>query len=232
LPGTLAEYVLADQKLLAHAPESIPLAHAAALPLISITAWEGIRDTGVSQGEKVLVFGGSGNVGRVGVGLAKLQGATVVAVDFPGRRQTAREAGADAVYSTETDLQEIVEIHTAGQGFDLVFDTVGGQNLPRAFAAARLEGKVATTIGLASVDLSGMHAKALSLKVIYMLTPLLYNRNRERHGQIMSHIARLVDQGLLSVPLNEKHFGLAQTTDAFHHAQFGKKPGKVLIQIA
>jgi NADPH2:quinone reductase len=67
--------VLADERLIAHAPASIPLAHAAALPLISITAWQAIRDTGVKAGDKVLVFGGSGNVGRMGIQLAKLQGA-------------------------------------------------------------------------------------------------------------------------------------------------------------
>jgi NADPH:quinone reductase-like Zn-dependent oxidoreductase len=92
LPGTLAEYVLADERLIAHAPASIPLAHAAALPLISITAWQAIRDPGVKAGDKVLVFGGSGNVGRMGIQLAKLQGALVAAIDHPGRAQTAQAA--------------------------------------------------------------------------------------------------------------------------------------------
>ncbi len=232
LPGTLAEYVLADERLIAHAPKSIPLAHAAALPLISITAWQAIRDTGVKAGDKVLVFGGSGNVGRMGIQLAKLQGAYVGAVDSPGRTQTAKAAGADITFSTQKSLEEITDQYTDGQGFDLVFDTVGGANLPRAFAAARLEGTVVTTIGLASVDLSLMHAKALSLKVIYVLTPLLYHVGRQQHGEILTRIAALVDQHSLTPPLNEKHFGLEQTTQAFDYAQFGKIPGKVIIRIA
>ncbi len=231
LPGTLAEYVLADEQLVAHAPASIPLGHAAALPLISITAWQAIRDTGVKAGDKVLVFGGSGNVGRMGIQLAKLQGAFVGAVDHPGRSQTAKAAGADVVFSTEERLEDIVSQYTGGQGFDLVFDTVGGANLPRAFAAARLAGTVVTTIGLASVDLSLMHAKALSLKVVYVLTPLLYGVGRQQHGEILTQIAALVDGHALTPPLNQKHFGLEETTQAFDYAQFGKTPGKVIIQI-
>jgi NADPH2:quinone reductase len=133
LPGTLAEYVLADERLLARAPQNIPLADAAALPLISITAWEGIHDAGVRAGDRVLLLGGSGNVGRVAIQLAKRAGAFVVALDHPGRTQASKAAGADATVSTQTSLPKICDQYTGGQGFDLVFDTVGGAHLPRAF---------------------------------------------------------------------------------------------------
>jgi NADPH:quinone reductase-like Zn-dependent oxidoreductase len=77
-----------------------------------------------------------------------------------------------------------------------------------------------------------MHAKALSLKVIYVLTPLLYGAGRQQHGETLTRIAALVNGHALTPPLNEKQFGLEQTTQAFNHAQFGKTPGKVIIQIA
>jgi NADPH:quinone reductase-like Zn-dependent oxidoreductase len=81
------------------------------------------------------------------------------------------------------------------------------------------------------VDLSLMHAKALSLKVVYVLTPLLYGVGRQQHGEILTQIAALVDGHALTPPLNQKHFGLEETTQAFDYAQFGKTPGKVIIQI-
>jgi len=233
LPGTLAEWVVADARLIAHAPSRIPLAESAALPLIAITAWEGIVDpTQVRPGERVLIFGGSGNVGRMAIQLAKLQGSFVVSLDYPGRSEAAEQAGADVAVTTETPLNEVVQAHTAGKGFDVVFDTIGGDNLTRAFTAARLEGRVVTTIGLATIDLTQMHTKALSLRVIYMLTPLLHNVDRERHGKILTVIADLVDRGLLTPPLNAHRFKFDQVTEAYNYAQSSRTPGKVIIELS
>lgn len=55
--------------------------------------------------------------------------------------------------------------HTGNQGFDVVFDTIGGEHLAEAFAAARLEATITSTIGLANFDRTPMHVKALQLYV-------------------------------------------------------------------
>ena len=62
LQGTLAEYMLADAKLIAHKPKTISMREAAALPLVGITAYEGLQRAGVQAGQKVLVHGGAGGV--------------------------------------------------------------------------------------------------------------------------------------------------------------------------
>ncbi len=68
--GALAEYMLADVNLVAHKPKSLTMA-AAALPLISITAWEAIIDRAkVQPGQRVLVYGATGGVGHIGLQLA------------------------------------------------------------------------------------------------------------------------------------------------------------------
>ena len=77
LPGALAEFILADAKLIAHKPKTISMREAAALPLVGITAYEGLTRAGVAKGQKVLVHGGSGGVGHVALQLAKYFGADV-----------------------------------------------------------------------------------------------------------------------------------------------------------
>lgn len=72
---------------------------------------------------------------------------------------------------------------TAGRGFDVVFDTVGGNKLQTSFAGVAHEGRVATTNARPTQDLGPTHAKALSFYVVFILLPLLRKVGRERHGR-------------------------------------------------
>ncbi|MBW4454736.1 MAG: alcohol dehydrogenase catalytic domain-containing protein [Nostoc indistinguendum CM1-VF10] len=81
LGGALAEYMLVDANLVAHKPVSTTMAEAAALPLVSITAWEGMIDRAkIQPGQKVLIYGATGGVGHIAVQLVKWAGATVFAL--------------------------------------------------------------------------------------------------------------------------------------------------------
>lgn len=79
LPGTLAEYVACDSKLIALKPKNLSMKEAAAIPLVGITAYEGFVRANVKSGQKVLVHGGTGGVGHIAVQLAKHFGADVYA---------------------------------------------------------------------------------------------------------------------------------------------------------
>ncbi len=85
LQGALAEYMLADARLIAHKPKTLSMREAAALPLVGITAYEGLQRAGVHAGQKVLVHGGTGGVGHVAVQLAKHFGADVYATCSGGK---------------------------------------------------------------------------------------------------------------------------------------------------
>ena len=74
LPGTLAEYILADSNLIAKKPKNISMREAAALPLCAITAYEGLVRAGIKENQKVLVHGGTGGVGHIALQLAKYFG--------------------------------------------------------------------------------------------------------------------------------------------------------------
>ena len=230
--GALAEYMLADAHLVAHKPESLTMAEAAALPLVSITAWEGLVErANVQPGQKVLVYGATGGVGHVGVQLAKWAGAEVYAlVSSDEKAAIAHRLGADVTINyCHQPVEEFVAEHTNGQGFDVVFDTVGNDNLQNAFKAAKLNGTVVSIVSLSQQDLTLLHVKGLTLHLVFMLIPMLFNVDRARHGEILSKLAQIVDQGKIRPLLDSKTFSMAEIASAHQHAESGQAIGKVVL---
>jgi NADPH2:quinone reductase len=232
LQGSLAEFMLADAKLVAHKPKSISMREAAALPLVGITAYEGLLRAGITQGQNVLVHGGSGGVGHVALQLAKHFGANVYSTGG-GDAQLAliEQLGAVPINYRKETVAEYVEQHTAGVGFDLVFDSVGGENMINSFEAATLNGQVASTVSLVELDLSLAHFKGLSLHVVFMLIPMLHNHKRERHGEILTKLAEIVDAGELTVIVDQQHFGLEDVAKAHDRLASGQGLGKVVVEL-
>lgn len=232
LPGTLAEYMVADANLIAHKPKTLTMREAAALPLVGITAFEGLTRAGIVQGQKVLVHGGSGGVGHVALQLASYFGAKVYATGG-GNRQLAliKELGAIGInYKTEI-VAEYVAKYTDGAGFDVVFDSVGGPNMANSFEAAALNGQVASTVALVELDLSVAHFKGLSLHVVFMLIPMIHNYKREKHAKILSKLADIVDAGGLHPVLDERKLSLEDVGKAHDRLSSGKAIGKVVVEI-
>ena len=225
--------MLAEAALVAKKPASLSLLQAAALPLVGITAWEAIVDKAdVQPGETVLVFGGTGGVGHVGLQLAKWRGAKVVATaSTPEKAELARQLGADAVVDARHEaIEDIVAEHPGGEGFDVVFDTVGGENLQKSFRAARFNGRVVTTSARSTQDLSEVHARGLSLLAVFMLIPLLHDIGTERHGAILRQLAALVDDGHVRPLLDEHRFAFSRVAEAHRFLESGQAVGKVVLE--
>lgn len=232
LPGTLAEFIAADARLIAHKPSNLSMREAAALPLVGITAYEGLQRAGISAGQKVLVHGGSGGVGHVALQLARHFGADVYATGG-GDKQLAliEELGAKGInYKTET-VTDYVNQYTDGAGFDLVFDSVGGANMANSFEAAALNGQVASTVAMVEMDLSLAHFKGLSLHVVFMLIPMIHDHGRQTHGEILAKLARIAEAGDLTPVLDEQKFALTEAGQAHARLSSGKAMGKVVIDI-
>ncbi len=232
LPGALAEYMLADVKLIAHKPKSISMREAAAMPLVGITAYEGLVRANVSQGKKVLVHGGAGGVGHLALQIANYFGAEVYATGS-GNAQSdlIEQLGATAInYKTET-VADYVAKYTDGAGFDVVYDSIGGANLLNSFDAAALNGQVATTVSMAEIDLTPAHFKGLSLHVVFMLIPMLHNHKREQHGEILAKLAEMVDAGKLTPIVDKQHFDLEEVGKAHDRLTSRQAMGKVVVSV-
>ncbi|EGV19968.1 zinc-dependent alcohol dehydrogenase family protein [Thiocapsa marina] len=232
LQGALAELMPADARLIAHKPKTLSMREAAALPLVGITAYEGLTRAGAAAGQKILVHGGAGGVGHVAVQLAKHLGAEVHATGSGDKALGVIGGyGAAAIdYRTE-QVADYVERYTGGAGFDVVFDSVGGANMTKSFEAAALNGQIATTVALVELDLTPAHFKGLSLHVVFMLIPMLYDHDRAAHGAILAKLGEIADAGALRPLLDEQRFGLAEVGQAYDRLTSGQAIGKVVVEL-
>lgn len=230
--GALAEFMLADARLIAKKPKLLSMSQAAALPLVAITAWEALFEKiKLSPGQKILVHAGTGGVGHVAIQLAKWAGAEVYAtVSSAEKAQIAQALGAkDTInYRTES-VNDYVSRLTKGKGFDVVFDTVGGDNLDKSLAAVAMYGNVLSIQATSTHDLAMLHARSASLHAVFMLLPLLCNIQRERHGKILNEVATLVDNNYLR-PLIDPHLFSFEEVGAAHALlESGKAIGKIVL---
>lgn len=234
ISGTLSEYVLADTDLIAHKPKTLSLIESAALPLVALTAWEGLITSAKLQPQQsILIHGGTGGVGHVAIQLAKQLGAKVyTTVSSKDKAAIATQFGADVVINyQQSTVNEYVKEHTQDKGFAIVFDTVGGDNLPKCFQAAAIHGAVITIAAGAQHDLKPAFLKGLSLHMIMQPLPLITGVRRAHYGQILTTIAEWVDQGKLKPLIDPHPFTLSQIAAAHQHLEQHKAIEKVVITL-
>lgn len=216
LQGSHAQYLAVDALLLAHKPANLTMREAAVLPLVVITAWEGLIDRAqIRPGQSVLVLGGGGGVGHVAVQIALAHGARVHATAFAHDHAYLRGLGAVPVDAARP-VEDFIAEHTGGAGFDVVYDTGGGAMLDAAFKAVRQMGHVVSCLGW------GTHPLA--------------DEGRAHFGRILEAAAALAEGGQLLPRLDPRNFTLAEVAAAYD-AVLGRngaerQRGKIAISVA
>jgi len=232
--GAYAEYIAVDAELMAAKPDALDWRETAALPLVTITAWEAMIDrTRVAPGDHVLIHGGAGGVGHIAIQLAKAQGARVATtVSTAAKADLARRMGADDfIHYRDESVADYVDRLTDGRGFDVVFDATGGSDIATSFAGVRANGQVATIVSQYEADLTPMHSKSLTLHTIFMLTSMLHGTQPQHHGEILTKAARLAANDQLRPLLDERRFTLDDLAAAHGHLEAGAAVGKIVIDI-
>lgn len=226
------EFAAVDADLLAIKPSNISMSEAAALPLVFITAWEGLVDRAhVSVGESVLVHGGAGGVGHVAIQIAAAAGARVFATGSAEQKEAIEAYGATAI-DRDTAVEEYVERHTGGEGFDLIYDTVGGAVLDASFRAVRrYDGHVVSCLGWGTHALAPLSFRAATYSRVFTLLPLLSGVGRAHHGAILREATRLVEAGKVRVNSDPSVYTLASVAEAHRALAQRTAKGKVVVQI-
>jgi NADPH2:quinone reductase len=232
LQGTLAELIVVDVDLLAHKPKNLSMRQAAALPLSTITAWEGLVDRAqVHAGQKVLIHAGAGGVGHIAVQIARAFGAEVFATVSPDKKKIVEDFGATPIDYRALSVEQYVAQATDGQGFDIVYDTVGGATLDASFAAVkRYTGHVLSCLGWGSHSLAPLSFRGATYSGVFTLYPMISGNNRAQHGKILAQAAALAEAGKLKPFLNEQRFSPAEIGDAHALVEAGAF-GKVIVEI-
>ncbi len=235
--GANADYVALDARSAARKPRSVDHVTAAALPLVSQTAWEALHlRARIHPGNTVLIHAGAGGVGHIAVQLAKLHGCRVITT--AGRPESiafCRDVlGADEVidYRSTNVVERIMEM-TSGKGLPVIFDTVGGDVFVQSIDCAAVNGQVVTILGAtASTADRGQSLLYRNVTIHYefMGIPTAYEIEPERPGEMLSGIARLVDAGLLK-PKVSHVFPLERVADGHRQVETSRTIGKVGVVV-
>ncbi|MCI0400864.1 MAG: zinc-dependent alcohol dehydrogenase family protein [Gammaproteobacteria bacterium] len=234
--GNYAEYTVIDERFAALKPTTLDMVHAAAAPLVLITAWESLHDRGCLQnGHRVLIHAGAGGVGHVAIQLAKLAGAKVCTTVGSSRKaQFVKQLQADEpILYKQRNFLEAVQEWTDDQGVDLAMDNVGGPTFHATFPAVKHYGDLVTLLQPAS-DVDWRVARQRNLRISFelMLTPVLQGliEAQKRQAWILEQCARLFDSGKLHVHV-EQTLPLAEAAKAHKQLEAGSTLGKIVLVV-
>lgn len=233
-PGAFAQLVCVDHRTAAHKPRSLSHPQAAAMPLVTLTAWECLhRRACVRQGQSVLITAGGGGVGHIAIQLAKLAGLEVYATaSSPQAIELCQQVGADEVinYRQEDFVQAILN-ETNNRGVNVIVDCVGGETFEKCPDAVALEGHIVTIVpGPIPQSLAKCFPKNVSVHFEFMGAATVANAGPERQGQILRHATAMVDAGKLR-PHIFKSYPLEQLAQAHQQQETGRTVGKLVITL-
>ncbi|MEZ2371275.1 NADP-dependent oxidoreductase [Arthrobacter sp. RCC_34] len=237
--GTFAERIAVAEDDVALKPTTLSMVEAGSLPLVALTAWQALVERGdVKPGHKVLIHAGAGGVGSIAIQLAKHLGATVATTASGANADFVRGLGADVVIDYRAqDFEQLLS------GYDLVLDSLGGENLQKSLRILRPGGKAIGISGppdpafareaglnpvlrLAIAGLSaGIRRQAKKLGVSY---EFLFMR---ASGEQLRRISALVDDGVLR-PVVGEVFGFERTPQALGSLAKGGLRGKAVVTLA
>jgi NADPH:quinone reductase-like Zn-dependent oxidoreductase len=214
--GAYAEYAVASAGMLAKKPSSLSYAEAASVPVVAVTAWQGLFDHArLEEGQTVVIHGAAGNVGAYAVQLARRARLRSIATAGTKDVEYVRSLGADKVLDYHTQRFED-EVKDA----DAVLDLVGGETQVRSFQVLRPAGKLISTVSKPDQGLAENHGVTAAFFLVEVTTERL------------RRIAELIDRGELKT-----HVGtilpLADARDA-HMMLEGRRPppkGKIILDM-
>eukprot|EP01096_Ripella_sp_DP13-Kostka_P004798 TRINITY_DN17311_c0_g1_i1.p1 TRINITY_DN17311_c0_g1~~TRINITY_DN17311_c0_g1_i1.p1 ORF type:complete len:327 (-),score=-30.34 TRINITY_DN17311_c0_g1_i1:33-1013(-) len=232
LQGTLAEYTAVDADLLAIKPKNLSMKEAAAVPLVLLTAWEGLIDRAkVKKGDQVLVHAGAGGVGHMVVQLARIFGADVYATVSPQKAAIVESYGATPIDYKTAKVEDYVKQFTGGKGFDIIYDTVGGQSLDDSFAAIRHYGQIASCYAFGTHVLATGSLRSASLHGVFVLHPMISGEGRKHHGDILKEAAKFIEEGKLKPLIDPRNFTLDAAMEAHKAVSDSSSVGKIVVDI-
>jgi putative PIG3 family NAD(P)H quinone oxidoreductase len=234
--GGYAEYCLADARHCLPVPPGLPLAEAAALPETLFTVWHNVFERGwATEGETLLVHGGTSGIGTMAISLGKLFGLTVIVTcGSQAKCAAARALGADhAIDYRSADFVEEVRAITGGKGTELCLDMVAGAYTQRNLDCLAEDGRLVTIAVLGGAQ-AELNMAQLMVRRHTLTGSTLRGRSNEFKALLADEIARtvwpLVADGSLR-PAMDRTFPLAEAGAAHARMEAGEHVGKIVLEV-
>jgi NADPH:quinone reductase-like Zn-dependent oxidoreductase len=235
--GTFAEYIAIDSADIALKPRSLTMEESAAIPLVALAAWQALADLArVTPGQKVLVHAGAGGLGSTVIQLAKHLGAYVATTAHGKDEEKVRALGASEVIDyTKADFAELLS------GYDVVLDSLGGDNLTKSLIVLKPGGLAISVVGPPDAAFAGQIGRPLLKPVMALMSRKIRARARRlgvrysfffmrADGAQLKTLAALYDMGRLR-PVLDRTFPFDETLDAMAYVEQGRAKGKVVVSV-
>jgi NADPH:quinone reductase-like Zn-dependent oxidoreductase len=233
--GTFAEYIAIDQADVALKPKSLTMEQAAAVPLVALGAWQALVDLAqVKPGHKILIHAGAGGLGSTVVQLAKHLGAYVATTVHGRDAEKVRGLGANEVVDyTKADFAELLS------GYDVVLDSLGGDNLSKSLTVLKPGGLAISVVGPPDAAFAAQLGRPLLKPVMALMSYKVRARARKlgvrysfifmrADGAQLKTLATLYHAGTLR-PVLDRTFPFDELLDAMAYVEEGRAKGKVVV---
>ncbi|MDI6103042.1 NADP-dependent oxidoreductase [Actinoplanes sp. NEAU-A12] len=238
--GAFAELIAMNQDDVAARPVTLTAEEAASLPLVGLTAWQGLVErANLRPGQKVLIHAGAGGVGTIAIQLAKHLGAQVATTVSGAKVDLVGSLGADVVIDYQKQAFE-----TILRDYDVVLDTVGGVTLEKSLRVLKPGGIVVSVAGPPDPAFAKeLGANPVVRLAMAALSFRIRQRARRHHvtysflfmkasGDQLRHLGSLVDAGTIR-PVVDRIFDFEATRDALAYVEEGRaKAGKVVVRMS
>ncbi len=211
--GAYSEYIVVSSDEIAAKPKTLSWQKSAAVPLVTLTAWQALKDIGkLKSGNRVLIHAGAGGVGIAAIQLAKQADAYVITTSSSKNINFLKSLGADEVIDyTQDDFTALSEL-------DIVFDTMGGEVLDKSWKTLKKGGHLVSIVEAPSKELASKYSVDADFCFV-----------QANAGQL-TEIAELIDAGDIKVEVDSV-FRLEDVAQAHKKSETGHVRGKIILQI-
>lgn len=237
--GSFAEFIAVDEKALAVKPTNISMEEAGSIPLVGLTSWQALVETGkVKKGQKVFIQAGSGGVGTFAIQLAKQLGAFVATTTSAKNMDLVKSLGADLIIDyAKQDFEEILK------GYDLVLHSNKDKKvLEKSLRILKPGGQLISLTGPPTPEFATRMGLPGYLKFITKLLSAGTKRKAKQlnvtftflfmraEGNQLGEISKLIEAGIIR-PVIDKVFPFEQTNEALAYVEAGRARGKVVVKV-
>ena len=236
--GTFAEFIAINENDLALKPNNLSMEEAASIPLVGLTAWQGLVEKGnLKKGQKVFIQAGSGGVGTIAIQLTKHLGAYVATTTSSANKDLVKNLGADLIID-----YKIQDFETILNDYDLVLTSQDTKTLEKAMKVLKPGGKAISISGPPDVDYANEARLNWLLKNVMRLLSFKVKRLAKKlhvhysflfmkpNGKQLTEITALIEAGIIR-PVVDKVFPFAETNQAMSYVEAGRAKGKVVVKV-
>ncbi len=233
--GAFAEFIAVDHADIALKPKSLTMEESAAIPLVALASWQALAELAqLRSGQKVLIHAGAGGLGSTAIQVAKHLGAYVATTANGKDADKVRGLGADEVIDyTKTNFAASLS------GYDVVLDSLGGDNLTKSLTVLKPGGLAISVVGPPDPGFAVQVGQPLLKLVMTLLSRKVRAQARKlgvrysfffmrADGAQLKTLAALYDAGTLR-PVLDRTFPFDETLDAMAYVEQGRAKGKIVV---